>query len=92
MKKIIINDKEYKLLKDNRDAFDLEVVESLMTEYFDEFDYVVGDWSYGKLRLKGFYKSDNSKVKKSNDIANLDDYINDRCAYGCKWFEIMKND
>ena len=52
MKKIIINDKEYKLLKDNRDAFDLEVVESLMTDYFDEFDYVVGDWSYGKLRLK----------------------------------------
>ena len=92
MKNIKINNREYKIVKDNRDAFELEVVESLMTEYFNDFDYVVGDWAYGKLRLKGFYKSDNSKANKSNDIANLDEYISNKCAYGCKWFEIMKND
>ena len=90
MKKIKLNDKEYEVIKDVRDALNMEDLESLMTEYFDDFDYVVGDYAYGKLRLKGFYDSDNKNVKKINDISDLDKYIEDKCAYGCKWFEIKK--
>ena len=92
MKTIMINDKNYEIVKDYNDAIDLEEITSKMTEYFDEFDYVVGDWSYSKLRLKGFYDDDNKKATNINSIKNLDDYIKNYCSYGCKYFVLNKKD
>ena len=93
MEKVIeINNKKYKLIKERKDGFDKEVVESLLTDYFDNYDYVFGDWAYSKLRLKGFNKSDNKEVNKINDIANLDKYIETNCAYDCKYFLLEKVD
>ena len=67
-------------------VFDLEEVKSYMTEYFDKFDYVFGDYAYEKLRLKGF----KDKGNKVNDIKYLDDYIKNYCAYGAKYFLLKK--
>ena len=91
-KRVEINGKNYKIIKEHRDGFDQEVVEGLLTDYFDDFDYVFGDWAYSKLRLKGFNKSDNKNVNKINDIANLDTYIEKDCAYDCKYFLLEKED
>ncbi|MBQ8659644.1 MAG: YutD family protein [Bacilli bacterium] len=90
MKEIVINDKKYEVVKINGDAIDIELLSTKITDYFDDYDYIVGDWAYGKIRLKGFYESGNKKCNKINDIVNLDDYINNNCAYGCKWFLIKK--
>ena len=93
MEKIIeINDKNYKLIKEYKDGFDKEAVENLLTDYFDNFDYVFGDWAYSKLRLKGFNKSDSKNVNKINDIKQLDNYIQKECAYDCKHFLLEKVD
>lgn len=88
MKTIKINEVEYEIIKDEREAIDKELLAEKITDYFDDFDYIVGDWAYSKLRLKGFYESSNKKAKKMNDIANVKDYIENKCAYGCKWFEL----
>lgn len=90
MKEITINGKKYEVIEDNKDAIVLETIEELVTDYFDDFDYIVGDWAYGKLRLKGFYDSTNSKVNNNNDIKNIKKYIDEKCAYGCKWFELKQ--
>jgi len=90
MKKITINDKKYEVIEDYREAIDKEILTEKITDYFDEYDYIVGDWAYGKLRLKGFYDSKNKKCKKINDIKNVEKYIEENCAYGCKWFEIKR--
>ena len=93
MDKIVeINNKKYKIIKEYRDGYEQEAVEGLLTDYFEEYDYVFGDWAYSKLRLKGFNKSDNKKVNQINDIANLDDYIKNNCAYDCKYFLLEKED
>ncbi len=89
---VVINNKNYELVTNYRDGFDLESVEKFLTDYFDRFDYVFGDWAYGHLRLKGFYKSDNKKVSKINDIANLEKYIKDNCAYDCRYFVLEKKE
>lgn len=88
--KIKLNDVDYEVIKNYRDGFDKESVEERFTEYFSEYDYVFGDWAYGKLRLKGFYKKDNKKVTKINNIEDLDKYIKDNCAYDCKYFLLEK--
>jgi uncharacterized protein YutD len=46
----------------------------------------VGDWAYGKLRLKGFNDKSNKNFKPINDIKNVDNYIKKYCAYGCRYF------
>ncbi len=90
MKKIIINDREYKLEKNYKEGYDYEKVKELCTNYFDDFDYIFGDFSYDKLRLKGFYESENKKTTKINNIKYLDDYIKNYCNYECKYFLLKK--
>lgn len=92
MKKIEINSKEYEVIEDVKDAIDKDVLKEKITDYYDEFDYIVGDWAYGKLRLKGFYDSKNKKAQEHNNVKNVPKYIEEKCAYGCKWFEIKKID
>ena len=88
--KIKINDIEYEIIKNIKDAIEEDILSSKITDYYDDYDYIAGDWAYGKLRLKGFYDSNNNKVSQINDIANLDTYIEKNCAYGCKWFLIKR--
>lgn len=90
MKKITIHDIEYEILEDENKIVSLEEVESLMTDYFFPYDYILGDYSYGKLRLKGFYDNSNKKANKINKFSYLKSYIEDYCAYSCKYFVIKK--
>lgn len=87
---IKINGNDYEVVKNYRDGFNEEAIIERATEYFNEYDYIFGDWAYGKLRLKGFYKNDNKKVNKINNINNLEKYIKDNCAYDCKYFLLEK--
>lgn len=91
MKDIKINDTKYLIIKNYNDALDVNVLQEKMTDYFENFDYIVGDWSYGKIRLKGFNDSENKAVKDINNIKNLEDYIQKYCAYGCKYFVLKKD-
>ena len=83
---VVINNHKYKLIKNERDSFDLDSVKEKMTEYFDDYDFIVGDWAYGKVRLKGFNKKSNKHYNKFNDSDKIDNYIKEYCAYGCKYF------
>ncbi len=90
MKNIVINEKEYEIVRNDDDVFDLDIVKEKLTDYFDDFDYILGDQAYNKIRLKGFYDSNNKKKTAVNDIKQLDSYINNYCAYGCKVFLLKK--
>lgn len=90
MKKYKINEKEYELIENYKEGFDLESTQEKMTDYFDGYDYIVGDWAYGKLRLKGFCNKKNKLYKKINNFENIKDYIKNDCAYECKYFVLQK--
>ena len=90
MKKIIMLNSEYEIIKDEEDVFDIEEVKSLATDYFVPYDYILGDYSYGKLRLKGFYYDNNKKATKINRYSYMDEYIKNYCSYGCKYFVLEK--
>ncbi len=91
---IEVENKEYELIKNYKDGFDREEFISKYTDYFYDYDYIVGDIAYGKLRLKGFYDEKNKKVNKINNYKNLDKYLKINCAPDCKYFilkQIKKN-
>lgn len=90
MKKIILDENEYTLEKNYKEGFDLQELTNRYTEYFKDYDYILGDWAYNKLRLKGFCNKENNLFNSINDYNNIDDYIKECCAYECKYFIIKK--
>lgn len=87
---LTINAKKYEIISEERDALDVELLKEKLTDYFDDFDYIVGDWAYGKLRLKGFNDKTNKNYRKINAFDKVDEYIKNNCAYGCKYFIIKR--
>ena len=87
---IEINNQRYELIKNYKDAFDKEDFLSKCTDYFYDYDYIVGDIAYGKLRLKGFHDEKSKKVNKINNYKNVDNYLKDYCANDCKYFIVKK--
>lgn len=89
MKKIEINNIEYEIIQ-NDDCINKEELSEKITDYFDNYDYIFGDYAYGKIRLKGYYDSNNKKAKSINNIETLEDYKKEYCSYGAKTFLIKK--
>ena len=75
MKKVEINGINYEIIRDDNGCFNKEEVEEKITDYFEPYDYILGDYAYEKIRLKGYYDSNNKNVNKINDIKYLDEYI-----------------
>ena len=90
MEVIEINNVKYEIVKNYKEALNKEELTEKLTDYFDDFDYIVGDIAYNKLRLKGFNDQDNKNFKPLNDVAKVEEYITNSCAYGCKWFMLKK--
>lgn len=90
MKTITIENNNYELITNYRDAFNEEEFISKCTDYFYDYDYIVGDIAYNKLRLKGFYDKTNKKVKKINNFNNLEEYLKTNCANDCKYFVVKR--
>lgn len=91
MKSIEINNKNYEIIENDDNCLDIEELREKVTDYFDDFDYIFGDYSYDKMRLKGYYDSSNKKAKKINDIKYLEEYKKDYCSFGAKCFLIKKS-
>ncbi len=87
---IDVDGKKYKLVKDYKDAFNEEEFLSRFTDYFYDYDYIVGDISYGKLRLKGFNLKNSSGFNSINDYSRLEKYLKENCSYDCKYFILKK--
>lgn len=83
--KIVINQREYRLLINQRDALDREVLKQKYDPYLDQYDYLVGDVSSDHLRLRGFY---NDYVKTSIDRkkSTIVDYLTEYCNPGAPYF------
>lgn len=86
MNKITLENNEYEIIKDYKNGYNKDELTNKYTDYFKDFDYIVADWAYGKLRLKGFYDKKNKNCKEFNNIDNLDKYLKENCAFDCSYF------
>ncbi len=87
---IKIENNNYEIVENINNCLDKEELISKYTDYFEPFDYILGDYAYNKLRLKGFCDKGNERFSKINDIAIKDDYLKKLCAYKCNYFLIKK--
>lgn len=87
---IEINGQQFELIEDYKNGWDIEVFKERYSEVLDRFDYIVGDWGYDQMRLKGFYHSGHAKVPKDSLIDSLRDYLHEYCNFGCAYFVIKR--
>lgn len=80
-----INGHDYELVAEVRQGFNLEEFAQRFSTILSKYDYIVGDWGFEQLRLKGFYAQDRAGAKQ-NQIDAVQDYLYESCNFGCAYF------
>ncbi|WP_166240643.1 YutD family protein [Paenibacillus turpanensis] len=80
----------YEVVKDFRNGWNPEAFRSRYSEVLERYDYIVGDWGYNQLRLKGFFLETNPRSSKESSVAGLQDYLQEYCNFGCAHFVVQK--
>lgn len=88
----MIEGNAYRVVRDHKNGWNPEAFRARYSEVLDRYDYIVGDWGYNQLRLKGFFREPNPKAPKDSVISSLADYINEYCNFGCAYFVLEKTD
>ena len=78
-------------LSDYREGFNAEKLGERYSDVLARYDYIVGDWGYEQLRLKGFFRADNRRAHPDQRIDSLEDYLYEYCNFGCAYFCHRKN-
>lgn len=86
-----INGHGYELVTDVRQGFDLTAFSQRYSTILSKYDYIVGDWGFEQLRLKGFYAEDRAGAKQ-NQIEAVQDYLYESCNFGCAYFILHNQD
>lgn len=87
---IELDGKFYEIIENVKDGFQEDVLNERYSEILKKYDFIVGDWGYDQLRLKGFYHNENVKAPFDAKIALLDDYLLEYCNFGCAYFILQK--
>lgn len=84
--------KKYKVIENNKSGLQEEALKERYSDVLKKYDFIVGDWGYNQLRLKGFYNDENTKATFDTKISTLDDYLYEYCNFGCAYFVLEKMD
>jgi len=87
---ISINNYSYEVINESRNGFNEEAFRTRFSDILTKYDYIVGDWGYGQLRLKGFFEDDNPKATFDTKISVLSEYLYEYCNFGCAYFVAKK--
>lgn len=85
-----VGQRTFHIVHNYREAFDAEKLEQRFSDVLDKYDYIVGDWGFEQLRLKGFFSTSRRKMLADNKIDHLEDYVNEYCNYGCAYFVLRR--
>lgn len=80
----------YTIVVNHRDAVQLDALSDRYNTILNKYDYIVGDWGYDQLRLKGFFSEEDRRAPLDKKITFLEDYLYEYCNFGCAYFVLEK--
>ncbi|MFD2637760.1 YutD family protein [Piscibacillus salipiscarius] len=83
---------QYEVIVDHKEGFQEEAISERFSDILTKYDFIVGDWGFGQLRLKGFYDDQNQKATFDTKISTLEDYLYEYCNFGCAYFVMKRVD
>lgn len=87
---IWVNNTCYKIVDGDKNGFNEEAFKARYSEILNKYDYIVGDWGYNQLRLRGFFDDQNQKATFDTKISTLSEYLYEYCNFGCAYFVLKK--
>lgn len=88
----LLNGHPYKLVKNYRDGFNGDQLANRFSNVLNKYDYIVGDWGYEQLRLRGFYDPSNPLFRAEQGVDTIEDYLYEDCNFGCSYFIVQNCD
>lgn len=80
----------YELVDNFKEGWNPEAFRERYSDVLDKFDYIVGDWGYNQLRLKGFYESNKHRIQDDLKIDTVEEYLLEYCNFSCPRFILKK--
>ncbi|TWK27129.1 hypothetical protein CHCC20372_2173 [Bacillus paralicheniformis] len=87
---IVVQNAAFEVVKDVKNGFNEDAFKARYSDILNKYDYIVGDWGYSQLRLKGFFDDQNQKATFDTKISTLDEYIYEYCNFGCAYFVLKR--
>ncbi len=87
---ITVQNQFFELVKEEKNGFNEEAFKERYSEILNKYDFIVGDWGYNQLRLRGFFDDQNQKATYDTKISTLEEYIFEYCNFGCAYFVLKK--
>ena len=87
---IVVQGNVYEIVENVKNGWAEEAFKSRYSEILDKYDYIVGDWGYNQLRLRGFFDDYNRKSTYNTKISTLAEYLYEYCNFGCAYFVLKK--
>ncbi|MFA8437411.1 YutD family protein [Pueribacillus sp. YX66] len=87
---INIQGNRYEIIENVKNGWNEEAFKSRYSDILNKYDYIVGDWGYSQLRLRGFFEDSHPKAPYDKKISTLPEYIYEYCNFGCAFFVIKK--
>ncbi|WP_216831030.1 YutD family protein [Alkalihalobacterium elongatum] len=80
----------FEVIEDVRNGWNEEEFVERYSDVLNKYDYIVGDWGYSQLRLRGFFEDNNKKSNYDNKISTLSEYLYEYCNFGCPYFVLKR--
>lgn len=87
---ICIQNNCYEVIEERSSGFNEEAFRGRYSDILSKYDYIVGDWGYGQLRLRGFFDDGNQKATFDTKISTLTEYLYEYCNFGCPYFVVKR--
>ncbi|SFD07932.1 Uncharacterized protein YutD [Bacillus sp. 491mf] len=87
---VYVNNIHYEVIEENRNGFNEEAFKARYAEILNKYDYIVGDWGYDQLRLRGFFDDSNQRATYDTKVSTLSEYLYEYCNFGCSYFVLRK--
>ncbi|HAY53053.1 YutD family protein [Schleiferilactobacillus harbinensis] len=87
---IQIDDVSYQVVTNHKDGFQADALGDSFVTLLSKYDYIVGDWGFDQLRLRGFYADGHRHANRDQYISTLADYLYEFCNFGCAYFVLAK--
>ncbi|WP_107724559.1 YutD family protein [Desmospora activa] len=90
MERLEIEGTSYELVKNHKNGWNPEAFQKRYSEVLDKYEFIVGDWGYGQLRLKGFFTDKHPRATRETKIGHFEEYLHEFCNFGCAYFVLRR--
>ena len=88
--RVEVEGRTYQLVENFKNGFDKNAFIERYSDILARYDYIVGDWGYEQLRLKGFFDDHHAQATRETKISYLKEYLNEYCNFDCAYFVLKK--